>query len=129
MDFTSKNPSLAPLFTIKYPEESFNFPNKKLPRILREEGASLYKALFGEEQDPDDFTLVLKSKGGDLERIYGPSVGKDPDSESLALKWGKKYVVFKLDGANLVPPPITESGWHFENLTINESNFGYLVFI
>jgi hypothetical protein len=125
MDFTSKNPYLAPLFTIEYKEDFFNFPNKKLPRNLRNEGASLYQALFGLEQDPEDFTLTLKSSEGDLERIYGPSVGKDPSSDSLALKWGEKYVVLVLDGANLIPPKLDNAEWNFETFAINEANFGY----
>lgn len=124
VNFTKNNPSLAPLFTVSYPTDYFNLKNSKLPRSLKIEGAVLYEALFGAPQDPEDFTLVLKSQDGELQKIYSPSVGKSPDSDTLAIKWGEKYTNLELSGANIIPRELP-SGLKFESITISEADFGY----
>jgi hypothetical protein len=83
------------------------------------------KALFGKEQDPEDFTFILKSEGGELQRLYSPYVGRDPNSDNLALKWGKFYTVLEFEGTSLKAPQLDEPGSRFESLSITEINFGY----
>ena len=124
MDFTKNNPQLAPLFSVTFPEDTFCLVNKKMPRDLRIESAIMYEALFGKEQDPEDFTLLLKSNGGELQRIYGPSVGKDPESDNLAIKWGKEYIRINIDGTSLEGPQLPESK-NWETFTLGMANFGY----
>lgn len=124
VDFTKNNPSLAPLFTISYPLDYFPLKNFNLPRSLKVEGAILYEALFGIEQSPDDYTLLLKSQDGELQKFYGPSVGKSPNGDTLAIKWGDKFIDLQLDGSNIIPR-VLDGDLKFESITISESDFGY----
>lgn len=124
VNFTKNNPALAPLFTISYPTDYFPLKNANLPRSLKVEGAIIYEALFGTEQSPDDYTLLLKSQDGELQKFYGPSVGKSPNGDTLAIKWGEKFIDLQLDGANIVPRELN-NGLKFESMAISEGDFGY----
>lgn len=122
MDFTKNNTALAPLFTAKFPSDTYLLANKKLYRELRIQASTMYEALFGSPMDmEEDFTLVLKCKDGELQKIYGPSVGKDPNSNAFAIKWGEKYVVLddKLKGPEL------PEGSKWDTFGLSMANFGY----
>lgn len=124
MDFTKNNKQLAGLFTVDFPEDTILLPNKKMPRGLYREAAVMYEALFGAPMDPEDFTLLLKAENGELKRIYGPSVSKDPEGLNLAVKWGEHYTSLTLDGTTPVGPKLGK-GFKWETFALGMSNFGY----
>lgn len=123
MDFTKNNIALSPLYSIKYPMQIFHLPNEKLPLHIFKEAQILYEALFGEEFSNEDFTITLKSdEFGDLQKIYGPSVGSYEDQ--LAIKWGEKVFVLEIEKGSIKAPEVPED-FKLKTFDINEANFGY----
>ena len=136
MDFTTRNIAVAKLLKADVPEdlETVQVPNKTMSPLMKREAAILYSAIFGAKFEMDDFSLTLKAKNGEVQRVYGPSAGAVLDADenvvsAIGIKWGEKFATIPLDKSSLKTPALVEGllekGTKFAKFEIDEANFGF----
>ena len=134
MDFTKQNDSVAKLLSISVPEDmdTVYVKNSSMSPLMKKEASILYSAIFGGAKfEDDDFSLTLKAKNGEVQRIYGPSAGCVLDENekpvAIGIKWGENYATIPLKGSSLVKPKLEkgEDNATFARFEIGEANFGF----
>lgn len=82
----------ARLESKSYTRAYTDIPNRALPESYRKGLGAIYKALTGEEFDPEASTFTVKADpNGTFQRLYSPTIFSTEDN-GLVIRWGERDI-------------------------------------
>lgn len=86
-------------------------PNRVLPQTYKEGLAAVFKALTGEEFDPEAATFTVRAENGVFKRLYSPTVFST-EEKGLVIRWGDRDIPLQIS-ANKITTPAAQKGTKF----------------